>query len=96
MTKHCNYNVTAYVEAKINETNDPNAMNLATISNDNKPKLKFNFSALEENMDYITDKISSNNVYMRPTYFLSGERSNYIQNNDMDYISKLFPIIYNT
>ena len=61
------------------------------LSNDNKPKLKFNFSALEENMDYISDKISSNNVYMRPTYFLSGERSNYIQNNDMNYISKLFP-----
>ncbi|MAQ31991.1 MAG: alpha/beta hydrolase [Flavobacteriales bacterium] len=61
------------------------------LSNGNKPKLKFNFSALEKNMDYISDKISSNNVYMRPTYFLSGERSNYIQNTDLDYISKLFP-----
>ena len=41
------------------------------LSNENKIKLIFNFSAREENMDYISEKLSSKNVYMRPTYFLS-------------------------
>lgn len=52
---------------------------------------KFNLNALFENYVKLSDRIDSENKFDKPTLFVAGEKSNYIQPNHAAAIEKLFP-----
>jgi len=57
---------------------------------DTKPKLKFNNSAIQENIQSILMSPKQHSVFRGPTYFIVGEQSNYVTKKDIPYINKLF------
>lgn len=61
------------------------------MSQDNTPKFKFNIHALEKNIKYLLGSLKKHNNFNGMTYFLSGSRSDYIQQSDIQDISQLFP-----
>ena len=61
------------------------------ISDEKKPKFKFNLQALEKNITNLLGPLKKHNTFNGRTYFLSGSESNYIQPSDSKDISKLFP-----
>ncbi len=62
------------------------------LSDDNIPKFKFNIDALEKNIGKILSCVSRKKKFSKMVYFLKGEKSNYISEDDFEYISSLFPV----
>ncbi|NTW33184.1 MAG: alpha/beta hydrolase, partial [Bacteroidetes bacterium] len=61
-------------------------------SNSNKSyKWKSNISGIKNNFDLIFEPIESKNTFLNPTLFIRGELSNYILDEDIAGIKKLFP-----
>lgn len=52
---------------------------------------RFNFDVLRNKMEEIGDNIGTTALYEGPTLFLRGDRSEYIQPNDLPEIKKHFP-----
>lgn len=52
---------------------------------------QMNLSAIEANYARLSEQISSQRPFEKPTLFIRGERSNYICDDDMTAIQKLFP-----
>jgi esterase len=52
---------------------------------------QMNLSAIEANYARLSEQISSQRPFEKPTLFIRGERSNYIRDDDMTAIQKLFP-----
>tara|TARA_Y100001968_G_scaffold330183_1_gene381322 strand:- start:5857 stop:6624 length:768 start_codon:yes stop_codon:yes gene_type:complete len=61
------------------------------LSEDDNPKFKFNYQALEKNIIHMLGGLKKHNNFNGMTYFVSGSKSNYIQSHDFEDISKLFP-----
>ena len=62
-----------------------------SFSNDKKGMLKFNVYALEKNISILLDQIPSPKVFSGLTYFIYGQKSNYINTDDKKNIYNLFP-----
>jgi len=62
-----------------------------SFSKDKQPNFKFNLKSIEENMSNMLDSISTNTTFNSMTYFLSGEKSEYIKQKDIQYIEQVFP-----
>ena len=58
----------------------------------NKPFLRFNHIALENNLPKLLLALNPDKVFHGKTYFLSGSQSNYIKNADLKFISRQFPM----
>ncbi len=52
---------------------------------------KLNLPVITSNIDKIGEEISSTGNYKKPTLFIRGEKSPYIQDKDLDLIHHLFP-----
>jgi pimeloyl-ACP methyl ester carboxylesterase len=52
---------------------------------------KFNLESIKENYDSILEGIISENIFARPTLFIRGGLSDYINMNDIPEIKKIFP-----
>ena len=52
---------------------------------------KFNFESIKKNFKFIQDEIISENIFTKPTLFIRGGLSDYINLNDFQEIKKLFP-----
>jgi esterase len=52
---------------------------------------QMNLSAIEANYARLSEQISGQRPFEKPTLFIRGERSNYICDDDMTAIQKLFP-----
>jgi esterase len=52
---------------------------------------QMNLDAIEANYDLLNEQISSPHPFDKPTLFIRGERSNYVRDEDMPSIRKLFP-----
>ena len=59
---------------------------------DNTAKLKFNLSVLATSIDHLLGFSDSQSIFNKMVYFLSGSKSEYINELDDQYISKLFPL----
>ena len=57
---------------------------------DTKPKLKFNHSAIQDNIQNLLMSPKYHTFFGGPTYFIRGEKSNYITKKDIPYINELF------
>lgn len=53
--------------------------------------LRLNLSALSNNIEEIGEALPSDKAFRKPTLFIKGERSDYIQKEDETLISKHFP-----
>ena len=58
---------------------------------DGKPKLKFNINAIQNNIKNMLMSLRQNTSFDGYTYFICGEKSNYVQNKDIPNITELFP-----
>ena len=56
-----------------------------------KPKLKFNSSGIEDNIQNMLMPPEKKNSFYGSTYFICGEKSNYVTKKDIPYITELFP-----
>lgn len=52
---------------------------------------KLNLDAIQQNYDAILGNIAGDGPFLKPTLFVRGERSNYVQDGDEPAIRKLFP-----
>jgi pimeloyl-ACP methyl ester carboxylesterase len=52
---------------------------------------QMNLCAIEANYARLSEQISSQRPFEKPTLFVRGERSNYLRDDDMTAIQKLFP-----
>jgi pimeloyl-ACP methyl ester carboxylesterase len=52
---------------------------------------QMNLCAIEANYARLSEQISSQRPFEKPTLFIRGERSNYLRDDDMTAIQKLFP-----
>jgi pimeloyl-ACP methyl ester carboxylesterase len=52
---------------------------------------QMNLPAIEENYGRLSEGITSQRPFEKPTLFIRGERSNYIRDQDLPLIEKLFP-----
>ncbi|MBA3705665.1 MAG: alpha/beta fold hydrolase [Bacteroidetes bacterium] len=52
---------------------------------------RFNLKVIAEQIENAGEEISSNNACNTASLFIRGEKSNYILDEDMDFIKKLFP-----
>jgi esterase len=52
---------------------------------------RLNLSAINQNIDYVFDGISSNAQYNGPALFIKGEKSDYIMDSDIPKIVQYFP-----
>ena len=55
-------------------------------------KWKLNLPAIAANIDKIGVDLQFNGKFEKPTLFVRGARSNYVKDDDMDRIRKLFPL----
>lgn len=61
------------------------------INNTGSPSLKFNLNVLEKNRNILLEELNPKGVYNGLTYFLHGEKSNYINFSDISHIKMRFP-----
>ena len=52
---------------------------------------RFNLETLSKNKDVVGEAINENNHFDKPTLFVKGEKSDYILDEDMSLIKKIFP-----
>ena len=62
-----------------------------SFANDKKAMFKFNVHVLEKNISILLDQIPSPKVFPGLTYFIYGQKSNYINTDDKKNIYNLFP-----
>jgi pimeloyl-ACP methyl ester carboxylesterase len=52
---------------------------------------QMNLPAIEANYARLSEAVSSERAFEKPTLFIRGERSNYVRDQDLPTIEKLFP-----
>ncbi|MHB2149185.1 alpha/beta fold hydrolase [Calditrichota bacterium LG25] len=58
----------------------------------NRFEWKINLKAVYQNLEYILGPVTSNNSFDEPVLFLRGEKSDYITEEDVSTIKRLFPL----
>lgn len=65
--------------------------NIARHHNENKFFWKMNFKILEKNYEHIISEVKSNNHFYGSTLFVKGANSDYLHEDELPQIRKLFP-----
>lgn len=66
--------------------------NISRHHDDNKLFWKMNFKALEQSYDHIISEVKSTNQFIGRTLFVKGGNSDYLHEDELPKIRKLFPI----